>query len=351
MSTKVLLVVDTKNSAMGISASRFAKLSGCEIVSALEFSNPKSFLEYVGRQRPEKIIFVRRRILLEILEMKKTHENLMSLKKNIGFYFVIADHLGLEQKYLSQEKVLFDFSNGYFTTSKILFNKYNDIYPNFPPVDLYRDLPNLDNIKKVQSESIEKNPYQVVWVGNSAWGRNYGFNDHKGLKSLVEPLMKKMKISKSEFSFVIIDSNSRPISNIEVLREIARSSFLIQTSQSEGTGLPVLEALSMGTIPITTDVGVAGEVLKGSFAANIVDGNVNAFETRLVAVTHMPNVKDDLVSIFEDYSTKCAFPQFSNRDAFRLFEPKPYMKGHFRTNLIWRIRYIKNLFRNLKYSD
>jgi glycosyltransferase involved in cell wall biosynthesis len=67
-----------------------------------------------------------------------------------------------------------------------------------------------------------------------------------------------------------------------VLREIAESEILIQASAHEGTGLPLLEAMGVGTIPITSDVGIAREVLIDGLQHLIVKRNANDFEQKII---------------------------------------------------------------------
>jgi glycosyltransferase involved in cell wall biosynthesis len=142
----------------------------------------------------------------------------------------------------------------------------------------------------------------IIWVGNSRWGSNYGYVDHKGYTEVVQPLLKR-RLPLDPFR--IRDSFIRRIPNDQVLREIAESEILIQASAHEGTGLPLLEALGVGTIPITSDVGIAREVLTGYLEHLIVERNVNSFEHKIKEIsTQSIELSDLCISAFDSFTEK-----------------------------------------------
>jgi glycosyltransferase involved in cell wall biosynthesis len=85
------------------------------------------------------------------------------------------------------------------------------------------------------------------------------------------------------------------------LREIRSSKVLLVTSKSEGTGLPILEALALGTTPLTTDVGIAHEVLSGKLAQNILSRNVDEFLRKILNVLASDVSESFLEDTFEKY--------------------------------------------------
>jgi glycosyltransferase involved in cell wall biosynthesis len=128
---------------------------------------------------------------------------------------------------------------------------------------------------------------QIIWVGNSVWGKRQGKIDHKGLQGIVTPLRRLPSLK--EFSFKIIDSSVRKRSHQEVLSEIAKSSILLHPSKSEGTGLPILEASLLGCFPITTKVGIADELLGRDFGFLIVERDIQKSEQAILIARQMDN--------------------------------------------------------------
>jgi glycosyltransferase involved in cell wall biosynthesis len=298
---RLVLVVDSHASALGISARQYQESDNTFILAALDYKKPRDFLSSLEQHNADVIVFVWRRILLELLSHKKSLMAMNRIKERSRIYFVIADHLGLTQRYFLEESPLFMFSHGYFTTSDKLFKHYKERIPQNIPLGLYRDQPDLNLISQVKSEVINRNAKKIVWVGNSAWGENYGFRDHKGYGSIIQPLSKILSYQYPEITFSIIDSASNRMDNLSVLREIRSSKVLLVTSKSEGTGLPILEALALGTTPLTTDVGIAHEVLSGKLAQNILSRNVDEFLRKILNVLASDVSESFLEDTFEKY--------------------------------------------------
>jgi glycosyltransferase involved in cell wall biosynthesis len=142
----------------------------------------------------------------------------------------------------------------------------------------------------------------LIWVGNSLWGSNYGYVDHKGFAEIVQPLLKR---NLPFIPFRIRDSSTNRAPNEKVLREIAKSEILIQTSAHEGTGLPLLEALGVGTVPITSDVGIASEVLTGELKHLIVERSTDSFERKILELGASTEQLSNLcISAFDFYIEK-----------------------------------------------
>jgi glycosyltransferase involved in cell wall biosynthesis len=148
----------------------------------------------------------------------------------------------------------------------------------------YHDLVDINTIHA--HRDIEKIvSHRVIWVGNSKWGERQGKNDHKGFWGVIMPLTKLL--SDKSTTFKIIDSSRERLQHREVLEELSKSSMLLHPSKSEGTGLPVLEAALLGCFPITTNVGIAQELLQGEFSFLIVERDIKKFEKVVFLVNEL----------------------------------------------------------------
>jgi glycosyltransferase involved in cell wall biosynthesis len=345
MSKRILLVVDTLSSAMGISAQQHATGENVRVIAALDYSSPRRFVEALSLENADIIVFNWRRLLLDLLSEYSSRGIFLKLRKKSQIYFVIADHLGLDSDYFNQEQPVFDFVHGYFVTNRILEREYLKKFPNNPPHGIFRDLPNLNNIAVVQSEAISRDPNKIVWVGNSKWGNHYGYRDHKGLASRVLPLKQKLESGTSKYIIKIIDSATGYVDNLSVLREIASSRLLIQTSNSEGTGIPLLEALAVGTIPLTSKVGIAEEILIGPLSDFIVDNEVDQFFNKILKVEHLQPNHEELLDVFNKYLEQSAIPEVNGTEKKTTPLQKFRLSRHLTVVLFWKIRFARNYLR------
>lgn len=344
---KKIIVIDTRKSAMGISALQHASLDGSIVIAALDYHSISQLIKSILDSRPDILIFAWRRILLDLIYLPFARKELEATRAHTRIFFVVADHLGLNQKFQEQEKALFDFADGYFTTSKILENEYARIYPSNPPIGIYRDIPNLKALLEVRSEQIFRNPKKIVWVGNSKWGIHYGYRDHKGLETLIKPLMLKLQRSNPEIVFQVIDSASGIRNNIEVLRVIRSSKILLMASVSEGTGIPLLEALALGTLPISNNVGVADELFSNTLLNNIVNRDIDSYYEMILERIDEKIDEDFLVRRFEEYLSSC---NFDVGERIRVDGKRILPFTNFRRELLirfrWEIRFVRNILKN-----
>ena len=350
MREKTVLVVDTLRSAMGISAQQHSTRKNVKVLAALNYSSPSKFAKALSLEDPQVIIFNWRRLLLDLLSEYSSRDIILGLRQKSQIYFVIADHLGLNPDYSNQELPLFDFANGYFVTNRLLEHDYSKMFPNNTPIGIFRDLPNLNNIAIVQSESIRRIPNKIVWVGNSKWGNHYGYRDHKGLTGMVLPLKQKLESTDPSYIIKIIDSATGYVDNLSVLREIASSKILIQTSNSEGTGIPLLEALALGTIPITNRVGIAEEILAGSLSDFVINNEVNQYFDKIIEVVHGRPNHEELLEVFNKYLEHSDIPDSSEVEKKVASLQKFRLSRHLIVVLIWKIRFIRSFLRHRTLS-
>lgn len=262
---------------MGISAlARKATSTGIDVIPALEFSSPHRLLKRLIASNYTSVLFTWRFLLNDLLNSKVCSKSMDLLLSQSSVGFLVADHLGEDDEYFKKEIYMSTNVHFYLVTSEILALRYSESLISSKFGGIFHDLPNLGLISELAQRCIPKEN-RAIWVGNSQWGIRQKRIDHKGLKRVIHPLVELLKSSNNEIGLKIIDSSKEKLSNSEVLLEIARSKFLVQASLSEGTGLPVLEALALGTFPITTRVGIVPELLSDEFSSLICHSSADEF--------------------------------------------------------------------------
>ena len=262
---------------MGISAlARKASRGDIEVIPALESGSPQILLKKLISGNYTSVLFTWRFLLNDLLNSIVCSKNMDRLLFQSSVGFLVADHLGENNNFFKKEVYMSSNVHYFLVTSELLAVRYSKSSISSKFAGIFHDLPNLDLISKLaQIDTPKEN--RAIWVGNSQWGIRQKRIDHKGLKRVVQPLIELLTSSKSDIGIKIIDSSEGKLSNAEVLLEIAKSKFLLQPSTSEGTGLPILEALALGTIPITTKVGVAPELLTGDYSSLICNSSADDF--------------------------------------------------------------------------
>lgn len=311
-----LFVSDNPHSALSTVARSRAKNLKASVIYASDFKSPEAILKFISREKYSRVMFSWRGALKEGLKNPRFRDIYSDLATTVTFQCLVPDFVGLETRFLQEEEDLLRSIHGYWVTCEMLFHAYSQSFPSFPPSGILHDMPDDELIGKNYSNSQQ---LQIVWVGNSAWGQRMGFVDHKGFYSLLMPLASRYSLLRPEIKFKILDSHKKRIANQQVLNIIGQSRVVLQTSKSEGTGLPILEALGLGVVPISTDVGVAREVLTGVLSKFIV----------------MPNAVD-----FQDALDEAL--RFTDRDCLRDAYLE-YLKGAERETISWEFHKIEFL--------
>ena len=283
-----VMVVDSRNSALDLVARQRSKILDIEICYATDFMSPDFLLDYLLASKKTRILFAWRGALREALEVSSSINRYKALLEVKTVHMLIPDLLGTNPKFLASEARLVNVTHGYWVTSNELRRIYSLLFPQKIPTGVLHDIPDTTLILRIRDMKLGRSG--IIWVGNSLWGSNYGYVDHKGYEEVVKPLLGR-KIPFTPFR--IRDSSIGRVPNAQVLHEIAESEILIQASLHEGTGLPLLEALGVGTVPITSDVGIASEVLTGELKHLIVERSADSFEQKireLDASTHQLSI-------------------------------------------------------------
>lgn len=262
---KGAFVVDKVNSPLWTAAKAHANRIHGFLTAALTFRSPRKLAEELARSRPAFIIFSWRDALDALLSDPVSIDKLLVWNPTI--HLLVPDHLGLE-RFPEEEKRRALSVDSVLVTSKIL----QDAYAKRLGIStrLLHDLPDIDLIKDLGVKNYSHDEHTVIWVGNSEWGKRLGFKDHKGLVSTAIPVMNKLQQMRPDLNLLVIDSAKKKRGKREVLTAIKHSCCILITSDSEGTSLPLLESMALGTPPISFNIGVAPELLTESLSTQVV---------------------------------------------------------------------------------
>ena len=275
-----LIVTDTQNSALAIAAANWARILGAELIYSSNFRTRTDLVKFLLANEPDWILFSWRGGLSQILLSKRLTKKLSKSRPKTKYWFSVADHASIEISMRTSEKALINFCDGFTVVSKKLYDDYSNFFAPNTPTFIMHDLPNIELLKNI-SKFNRKNEKIVVWVGNSKWGKRQGFIDHKGYERFLKPIILQVKKIDNSIKFVIIDRAVKTYPQNEVLDMVAQSQCTLQLSDSEGTGLPLIEAAFLGSIPLTRNVGIASELLL-EYSDNFIFEKIDDFVAAII---------------------------------------------------------------------
>jgi glycosyltransferase involved in cell wall biosynthesis len=353
--SRIVIVVDTLGSGLGIAAlARSQRDSNYVVVPALEFPTINSLVNQILQLKPNYVIFSWRFLLLEVLQSRKNVTKIQNFSPRPYIGVLIADYLGRNSDFRTQEISLLNSVDFYMVTCKDLeaiygAEKYQSVF-----AGVLHDIPSIPSTAPELPESAPRTRItKVLWVGNSKWGARQQLIDHKGMYSIVLPLFKLLKFEFPDIELELIDSGSQRLPNSEVLKQLTPSTLLIQTSESEGTGLPLLEALARGSTPITTRVGVAPEILVGRFEELIVRKELLAFYEKCSEfIKSNPYLPFELQKLFNNHIETCSGDQISDT-ALKLRRCNlSYLSVGLRPLPgFWLVRYLRHRWGRLRFKS
>lgn len=252
---KVFFVVDTDDSALHTSAKQWCKrINGVTLITS-DFFSFNRLIEFLLANRPDVVFFSWRQVLDAAFLSKQNLAKLEKLTSQTIVLALIADHTAQDDERMRKDERLSRARIGLVPVSKRLFDSYSRSGLN--PIGVLPDMPDVDLIREVRSENIPKDKNSVIWVGNSSWGKRQGFVDHKGLVTKYQPFLYLAGLAGLDLKSETVDSALTRIPQRQVLRKLAEAELLVVTSKAEGTGLPILEALGVGTNVLSSDVGIS----------------------------------------------------------------------------------------------
>jgi glycosyltransferase involved in cell wall biosynthesis len=332
---RIAYVIDAKYSALGIAAQSRARINpDITIIEGLNYFSPQRITNALIDGGFELVIFSWRFLAADLFSFKYLRNSIIELGSKSSIAVVIPDHMGEDVAMQSREDLLLQHVDYFLVTNKLLFNHYSKRYPEKCKGVLH-DIPDLVLIQAERSR-VRDRRNDVIWVGNSTWGNRAGFKDFKGYFRIVVPLITR------GFNVKVIDSAKQRLSNTDVLRNINESKALIQCSIEEGTGLPLLEAMGLGVVPITTKVGVAEELLTDTLSPLLVGHDVDEFAHIIEwARSNSGWIESNIKENFDKYCTDAKEESifFESTPCSHLLEQST--KNDFFRRVKWVVRFCK----------
>ncbi len=292
--TSWIVVVDRYESAIGIAAQNRFQNTLSTVISSDDFYSINGLLENLIEADAPQVLFAWRGALRGVWSSEKSLELFEKLRSSKRIFASVVDHAGIDS--ITTEKSIINLVDGYFVSSKELFDLYKRIFPTRPPIGILRDLPNYQAIVEIR-KTHKPAGVRVIWVGNSTWGNHAGYRDHKGYSEIINPLFKYLG-DEFDFECIVVDSARNRISNLETLKLIHQSHVLVQASRNEGTGMPILEALGLNTAILTTNVGVAPEL---NLPSQNIFSRTDKIEEIANKIRNLVNENRKTENLFDEY--------------------------------------------------
>lgn len=265
----ILLVVDNEKWAFYNIAINFQKQLENDFdidIVAIERLNGNIANLFLFAQKYDLIHFFWRGLLLDInIDFTKTyiynlglsvHEFIDKYVRNKVITTAVYDHKLLDAEEINE---YCKYIKGYYTSSTLLKNIYKqldlDMYPAMvitDGIDLTLFKPKKNRFKNIKNRTIN-----IGWVGNSKWNGEY---DHKGLNTIIKPVVEELISEGYNLNLHLADSNERLRNREEMVQYYNEIDLYICCSINEGTPNPILESFACGIPVITTDVGIVRDL-------------------------------------------------------------------------------------------
>jgi hypothetical protein len=347
---KILWVLDEENSALSISA-RSKNINHSQFVYSVDYPRVSGLVKRIVSSDADIVVFSWRQALRDILKSRRGSEMFATFPMESKIVILVPDYLDSSPESVISDSSMFLAVDAVLTTNQELQNLYSELLEGRLVVQKLFDTVASSLTLAVEADYLKVRG-QVVWVGNSKWGHRLGIHDHKGFHHIVKPLASMCEIFGCGHSYIFIDSSKERLPHQKVLETISKSEYLIQASISEGTGMPVLESLLYKTVPITTSVGVAPEVLKGELSFLIAERSASDF----FEILHSPRSRD----LIDSPKLSLAYTEHSKFDPLIPFSliyhaPASRMINHNRkwsvsVSLRYIFRFIRHFLR-VKFSN
>jgi len=341
---KIIYIVDKKGSALNTAALSRIALTGGRVFAANEYTSPKNLLKNIYKENEGIILFAWRKALDDAIFLKSTRTYFKKLDSKFVITFLIPDHLGLDDEKHNNELEMIKASDYYLVTNQLLLDRYHQKFVESPPKGIFHDLPNIDAIDRIKKNvpKVRGLKQKIIWVGNSEWGSRLGVVDHKGFESTILPLKELIIQHDNCVDLQIVDSRKKLIKNEEVLKLIRTSDLLLQVSKSEGTGLPLLEALGLETAVLSPDIGIAKEVLFGNYQFMISFLDAESVHKRIHEL-----LRNDYTSIlsksYKTYISLITKEGLIRRKKSKVLPNYKSLNYRVKIRLYWLYRYLFNL--------
>ncbi len=213
----------------------------------------------------------------------------------------VYDHLAIQEDGIDYIKIYRSYCKEYLVCSQKLYDIYNNIENCPKPWAEIRDTIDTElfvpsNLNRFEKENIINRPLIIGWVGNSKWNKKSENDiDYKGLKTILEVAIEELKKEGYEVIPYYADVNDRYRNAQEMQEYYSKIDIYVCVSLIEGTPRPLLEAMSCGVPIITTDVGIAQEVLgKKQKDFILEERNVKALKEKIKYLYHHRELLQEL---------------------------------------------------------
>lgn len=177
----------------------------------------------------------------------------------VNFTSSVYDHNFLTEDTISNTNSFIKYVKNYTVSSNCLMKIYEHKNLQKAPkmvisdgVDLEKFSPkNLQRFKNIDTRKIV-----IGWVGNSKFLDSENDEDLKGIRKIINPVLKELVNEGQPIEIKFADRNQKYIPHEEMPFYYDSIDLYICASKNEGTPNPVLESMAMGIPIISTDVGI-----------------------------------------------------------------------------------------------
>ena len=329
---KGVYIVDIENSPLWRAAQYHCESNSLVLIAATSFSSPFELVKALSEHNPDYLIISWREAFDAVLWGGRCRKVL--IESNPLIFLLIPDHLGLDL-YKEREVLRCEVADVVLTTSIQLKQSYMDLNASFQ-IEVLHDMPDINLLNSRKFKNIIRRENQLIWVG---------------LHRFVKDIFANVKAEESNASLVVIDSALGALKHEYVLDNLAQSSCLIVTSDSEGTCLPILEAAALGTPVVTFDVGIAHEIFAGELKNQFIAprNTSKASELVLKVLSDFNKASNDSKFAWEQYFQKASgdLQQLLSRD-FHHSGMWRIREGNRVSRLKWYLRWLKRKILKLR---
>jgi glycosyltransferase involved in cell wall biosynthesis len=255
-----------------------------DILYTEDYINEARFVKALCLRRYDVVHFFWRQYLKQVIaHLGSTGDNQERALLQPAVSFSIPDGLFTDPDDVFDFSPIFHFADGYCTVSKRLYDVYaaQILLPRphcvlYDRTDLVAELTERPRGPRAASSGT----LNVLWAGNSEWGRWLGLDDLKGVQIIASAVDKAGKAG-CAIRYTQLDAAKQAVSQQEVGEAMLAAHVYLCASDQEGTPLPVIEAMAAGCAVIMTDVGVAREIFPASQHELIVARDAASFADAL----------------------------------------------------------------------
>ncbi len=203
----------------------------------------------------------------------------------------VYDHLYLDD--LEFTNSMLNIAKNYVVSSNILKNIYDKEEKILKkPQMVITDGVDLNLFKMTAKRDFNKEKLVIGWVGNSLWQN--GQDDIKGFNTILKPMLDELIKEGYPIECYFADKQERMIAHEDMPEYYQKIDICLCASLNEGTPNPVLEAMAMGAVVITTDVGIVKDALGSKQKKFIVKRDKESFKEKIIELINNRSLLEEL---------------------------------------------------------